>query len=71
METLLFVLDASIVVAMCYMAMKDDRRPRGAPASSLFRFRESLGSRSAPARRFVPGAYRPEDGRDPNVGPRR
>ncbi len=40
MEALLFMLDSIAVVLMVFMGLRDDRRPPGAPHSSLFRMRD-------------------------------
>ena len=60
METLLFVLQSFLVVLLCFMTLKDERRPRGSVASSLFRYRS-----------FVPGTYREGAAHDPSGKPRR
>lgn len=71
METVLFLLDGVLVAALCFMTLKDDRRPRGAPAMSLFRYREDLRNRVAPPRKFVPGGYSPDAKLDLGGKPRR
>lgn len=70
METILFLLDGIVVALVCYMAMKDDRRPRGTPATSLFRFRDTLAPRPV-ERRFVAGSYRADVAINPRDGRRR
>ena len=37
MEALLFLLNSAAVVVMVYMGLRDDRRPPGAPQTSVFR----------------------------------
>jgi hypothetical protein len=36
-EALLFILDSFAMVIVVYMALRDDRRPPGAPQTSIFR----------------------------------
>ncbi len=40
MEALLFMLNSIAIVLMVFMGLRDDRRPPGAPHTSLFRMRD-------------------------------
>jgi len=40
MEALMLVCDSVAIVLIVYMGLRDDRRPKGAPQTSLFRMRE-------------------------------
>ncbi len=42
MEALLLMLNSIVVVIMVFQGLRDDRRPPGTPATSLFRMRDPI-----------------------------
>ena len=51
MEALLFMLNSITVVLMVFMGLRDDRRPAGAPHTSLFRTRDLPAAAAAADKR--------------------
>lgn len=47
MEAFLFIMNSIMVVLSIYMALRDERRPRSRPATSLFRFRQDAAEDAA------------------------
>lgn len=50
MEALLFMLNSIAVVLMVFMGLRDDRKPPGAPHTSLFRMRDEPAGTAATVR---------------------
>jgi hypothetical protein len=40
-EALMFLLDSVVMVVMVYMGLRDDRRPKRAAQTSIFRMRDT------------------------------